>query len=322
MTVSIVMPVYNTKRDVFSRMLDSVLAQTETDFELIVVDDGSNEEYAHWLDMCQDRDSRIRVSHYPNGGNHLARYRGISEAKGEWIYICDADDYLHPCLLEYCLWAVRRHQADLIMFRFNRCRGNNVSQTDDLGNFENIDARIVDNRKSSVDELIAALPLVHIDNWAQFMRAEQAKALPPVTGTSDLTRTFRLIKAARRWVASRGRLYYYNYGESDGITMSPLRIERVRDSREDWERLIGLYSVNGRPDPKDPVWRAVCRGFLLVNLKIVYNWIRRRQLRAPKDVYLREFAVCLKMLFREYGISMRWCKFKQRLAYWYIMWRY
>lgn len=98
--ISIVAPVYNVK-PYLSQFIDSVLSQTYTDFELILVDDcgtdGSGE-------LCQEYakiDRRIRVIKQPrNGGVSKARNRGLSEANGDYIMFADSDDYLAPRALE------------------------------------------------------------------------------------------------------------------------------------------------------------------------------------------------------------------------------
>lgn len=321
MKVSVVIPVYNTKRELFLRLLKSVLSQTETDFEVVIIDDGSKTDYAQWLDSCCKLDERIRISHYPNGGNRAARYRGIAEARGEWLYVCDSDDILHPQLLEYCLWLALKERADFVSFRHTIFLDGEEPVIEKLGDFEDIKTKIVHmiDGDASRDDFIKAMPHVHVDNWAQFISSSLAKSLPPTSSTSDLTRIFRLMLGSRVWVTTQACLYYYNQGVAGGITMSPLKLERVADSFEDWKRLIKLFWPDGRIDHKDCVWRAVCDKFLLSNLKIIYNWIRKRELETSRRVYLKEFADILRYLFRECGIPIGWCKMRHRLIYRVIM---
>ena len=95
--VSIIMPVYNKEKYV-EKAIKSVLNQTEKDWELIVIDDGSTDSSA---DICDSfSDPRIKVYHVNNAGVSSARNRGISKAKGDYITFCDGDDTLHPQYLE------------------------------------------------------------------------------------------------------------------------------------------------------------------------------------------------------------------------------
>lgn len=100
--VSIIVPVYN-KEWCLARCVDSVLAQTCTDFSLILVDDGSKDGS---LALCRDyeaRDPRIRVVAKENGGVSTARNAGIDASTGEYILFLDADDWWEPDLLETML---------------------------------------------------------------------------------------------------------------------------------------------------------------------------------------------------------------------------
>jgi len=103
--LSVVVPVYNVEQ-YLPTMLDSILAQTFAEFELLLIDDGSTDGSGTLCDDYAARDARIRVVHKENGGVSAARNRGIEEARGEYLYFCDADDYLSPCLLEVMMGAI------------------------------------------------------------------------------------------------------------------------------------------------------------------------------------------------------------------------
>lgn len=91
--ISIIVPVYNADKWL-NRCIDSILGQTFTDFELLLVDDGSKDGSGVICDAYAEADSRVRVFHKPNGGVSSARNLGIDNANGEWIAFCDADDYV------------------------------------------------------------------------------------------------------------------------------------------------------------------------------------------------------------------------------------
>lgn len=95
--ISVIVPVYNTEK-YLRRCIDSILAQTFTDFELLLVDDGSKDNSGTICDEYVEKDPRVRVFHKENGGVTAARNMGIEEAKGEWLAFVDADDYI---LLDY-----------------------------------------------------------------------------------------------------------------------------------------------------------------------------------------------------------------------------
>ena len=96
--ISIIVPVYKTER-FLSACISSILAQTFTDFELILVDDGSPDSCPALCDAAAAKDSRIRVIHKKNGGQSTARNAGLDAAHGEWIAFVDSDDTITP---DYC----------------------------------------------------------------------------------------------------------------------------------------------------------------------------------------------------------------------------
>lgn len=91
--ISVIVPVYNVEK-YLPRCIDSILVQTFTDFELILIDDGSIDSSGKICDEYAKIDSRIRVFHKENGGVSSARNVGLDNAKGEWICFCDADDWV------------------------------------------------------------------------------------------------------------------------------------------------------------------------------------------------------------------------------------
>ena len=96
---SIIVPVYN--EDGYIReALDSILAQTDSDWEAVLVDDGSTDSTPGILDEYAQKDKRFRVFHKPNGGTSTAINKGVQEARGEWFCWLSGDDLFHPQKLE------------------------------------------------------------------------------------------------------------------------------------------------------------------------------------------------------------------------------
>ena len=112
---SVIVPVYNAN-DVIEGCIQSVLSQTEPDFELVLVDDGSKDDSGKILDTYLEKDSRILVFHQENQGHTSARNRGLSESHGEYVLFLDCDDALEPRVLEVCKNAILKSQADLLIF--------------------------------------------------------------------------------------------------------------------------------------------------------------------------------------------------------------
>lgn len=93
--ISVIVPVYNIK-EYIGRCVDSILAQTWKNLEVLLVDDGSTDGTGELVDELREKDARIRVFHKKNGGSSSARNFGIREAKGKYLGFVDSDDYIEP----------------------------------------------------------------------------------------------------------------------------------------------------------------------------------------------------------------------------------
>lgn len=93
LSLSVVIPVYNAE-STLRKSVDSILCQSYRDFELLLVDDGSNDGSSVICDEYSQKDNRVKVFHKANGGVSSARNLGIDNAQGEWITFIDADDYI------------------------------------------------------------------------------------------------------------------------------------------------------------------------------------------------------------------------------------
>ncbi|MPL68877.1 Undecaprenyl-phosphate 4-deoxy-4-formamido-L-arabinose transferase [bioreactor metagenome] len=110
--VSIIIPTYNRKEKLI-RAIDSVLAQTYKDFEIIIVDDGSTDGTKDYLSKCIEKNKGIIHYFYKkNGGVSSARNFGIARSKGKYISFLDSDDYLYPTKIEKQILEIKKQNAD------------------------------------------------------------------------------------------------------------------------------------------------------------------------------------------------------------------
>lgn len=111
-TISVIVPIYNVEL-FLKRCIDSLLAQTFSDYELILVDDGSPDKCPQICDTYAQRDNRIRVIHKENGGLSDARNAGLEIAEGEFVVFVDSDDVVSPHYLEYLYRAIIEDDCDI-----------------------------------------------------------------------------------------------------------------------------------------------------------------------------------------------------------------
>lgn len=114
-TISVVIPVYNVEK-YLDQCLDSVLEQTYTDFEVIMVDDGSIDSSHNICKLFAEKDSRFKVYRKENGGASSARNYGLKRAKGEYIYFLDSDDYIEKTAFWKMIICAVENKADLVFF--------------------------------------------------------------------------------------------------------------------------------------------------------------------------------------------------------------
>ena len=110
--ISVIVPVYKVEA-YLDRCVQSIVDQTYTNLEIILVDDGSPDRCPQMCDEWAKRDARIRVIHKPNGGGAQARNVGLERASGEYIAFVDSDDYLLPGMYEALLCALMQTNCDI-----------------------------------------------------------------------------------------------------------------------------------------------------------------------------------------------------------------
>lgn len=112
--VSIIVPVYNAAQ-YLDRCVESILAQTFSDWELLLIDDGSADTSGQVCDEFAKRDARIRTWHLQNGGAAYARNQGLDRAAGDFIVFVDADDHIPENHLEVLAKCQRDTEADMVV---------------------------------------------------------------------------------------------------------------------------------------------------------------------------------------------------------------
>ncbi|MBR6909457.1 MAG: glycosyltransferase family 2 protein, partial [Lachnospiraceae bacterium] len=109
--INVIIPVYNIQKEYLKRCIDSVLAQTYKDIEIILVDDGSSDGSGDVCDEYASLNANVKAFHKENGGSSSARNIGIKEASGEYIGFVDSDDYIEPDMYEVLYEAIVRNNA-------------------------------------------------------------------------------------------------------------------------------------------------------------------------------------------------------------------
>lgn len=116
-TVSVVMPVYNRAEKFLPEAIISILSQTYSDFELIIIDDGSTDKTLQVIQLYQKKDTRIRlIQNKKNIGISASRTKGNDVARGKYIVVMDSDDRAYPYMLEYLVTFMENHPEATVAY--------------------------------------------------------------------------------------------------------------------------------------------------------------------------------------------------------------
>lgn len=115
--ISVIVPVYNVEKYLCS-CIDSILAQTFTDFELLLIDDGSKDKSGKICDEYARKDRRVKVFHKENGGVSSARNLGIDESNGEYLFFVDSDDIISSSYIDLFVNCIRKNDSVCVVCKY------------------------------------------------------------------------------------------------------------------------------------------------------------------------------------------------------------
>ena len=127
MRFSIIVPVYNTG-PYLRRCVQSVFGQDFSDWELLLIDDGSTDQSGEIADSYEEKDARVRVLHQTNSGQFFARQRGILLARGEYLLFLDSDDAMDPVCLKTIDKVLTEKKPDILLFNGCVCKNEEITE--------------------------------------------------------------------------------------------------------------------------------------------------------------------------------------------------
>lgn len=217
--ISVVVPIYNVA-DYLPKCVDSILAQSYTNIEVLLVDDGSTDDSGQICDAYLSEDSRIRVIHKANGGLSDARNAGLDCCKGEYVTFIDSDDWVHRQYLELLYANLVRFFADISTVKFMRVDDEETVTTISdktliYDSDEAISATLYQNKLDN--SVCAKLFDIHLFDGLRFKKG---------IGYEDLQIFYRIYERADRVAYSPSKLYFYRRrGDSYLHTFTMRRVD-------------------------------------------------------------------------------------------------
>lgn len=288
--VSLILPVYNVEK-YLERCLNSILSQTYSNFELIIIDDGSTDNCHNIINKYKKIDSRIKAFRQENKGLSAARNEGLKKANGEYIGFIDSDDYISKYYLEYLLNALTANNASISCCTYENGKSDNYYQNEEYEAYEN-DIEIYDH--TSAGQNMMKNKGIFVTVWAKLYKKEVLSIcdFPEGRFGEDNITTCQYLWNTKNFtdkvVLIRKKLYYY-YSNPTSIVNTPNR-KKIDD--ELWakkERII-FY--------KDKNETELCQ--------LAYNNLENRIFYFMKTYpskrgyffYFKYFFYCLKNNFR------------------------
>ena len=196
--VSVIMPAYNSELYI-RESIDSVLAQSLTDFELIVVDDGSTDATAEIVQGVTDQ--RVRLIRQPNQGVSVARNTGLEAARGQFITFLDSDDLYYPDFLKTLYHLIQSNQTEMSFSNYSESYYAEDMQKTDMNKLRYfIKDKLFGTRMLTPDSQLDGLP-VHINSVMiskKLIEQYQIRFLPEVRAYEDRNFLYKAFLAAKK----------------------------------------------------------------------------------------------------------------------------
>jgi len=281
--ISVIIPVYNVE-SYLHRCVDSILEQTFSDFELILVDDGSPDNCGKICDDYAVKDGRVHVIHQKNGGLSAARNAGIdwvfANSDSQWLTFVDSDDWIHPQMLELLLHSALSHNVKVSVCSYVETNSKTPmtvveAPSDEVWHPEDFFLA------NSVNAIIACGKLYSRDTFA-------AIRYPVGKIHEDEFTTYKILFAQKEIVVVPMRLYFYFKNES-GITKSAWNPRRL-DAVEAMNAQIVFYRKMGYR-------KAYVHTAVTLHGVITYQLLQIKESSMPEEekrVYTRTLMKCLK----------------------------
>lgn len=201
--VSVTVPVYNTSR-YLKRCIESLSLQTLKEIEFILVDDGSNDGSGEICDQYAQKDSRFKIIHQSNGGLSKARQTGLNNAKGEYVIVCDSDDWVEPEIYEKLYNAANDNNADISVCGY-------ISEYD---NRQSIPSQIVFKENNGIVDNFDFIARGAGSSWIKLVKRDlfvKTGTLyePGINMSEDSLLVYKLCKGNPKVVQIEDHLYHY-----------------------------------------------------------------------------------------------------------------
>lgn len=257
--ISIVVAVYNVEKYI-DKCINSIVNQSFSNFELIIIDDGSIDKSGEICDNYAKKDSRIKVIHQKNQGLSMARNNGLNIAKGNYISFIDGDDFIHKDMYEVLYQNIINEGADIAV-----CNYEKVIEDNELFLKKKKSKIIIYSNKAAVKQIVEKSRASMIVAWGKLYKKNLFENIVYPKGMyhEDEFVTYKLLYKASKIVETTQNLYYY-LQRKESITGSKYNLKRL-DKIKALKEAITFFKDK---EDKELVDLAIYR--YMLNLQIAY----------------------------------------------------
>lgn len=291
--VSVIVPVYNVEKYI-KKCLDSIMNQTHTNIEIILVDDGATDNSGLICDEYAKMDPRIRVIHKNNGGLASARNAGVEVATGDYIAYVDSDDWVENDFIELLLDACLNNGADMSVCRYADCYDETpLSHQEDIFSVtwtgkEAVEARIMQENKYRIST----------SAWNKFYKKEiiEGMLFPYGKYYEDVVYTTEAMLRAKKVAYINKALYCYRKDREGSIMTQGFNPRVITDELPLMSRRNELIREAGLVELADRIDRNYC-----IRCIEIYRQLYNDNVIRNKDILFNECKQHFKVVYRRCG---------------------
>ena len=289
--ISVVVPIYNVE-DYLVECIESILNQTYTEFELILVNDGSTDNSLEICNQYSKKDDRIKIVNKKNGGLSDARNAGIDVAKGEYIIFIDSDDFINKNMFKIMFDIAKSKNADIV-----QCNYKEFYNKEDIKDSSSINNEFKLKELTSIEALYGFYDEKKSGPttvaWNKLYKTALFEDIRYPYGKihEDVFTTYKLIFKANKIVCTEEKLYYYRQRENS-----------ITTRKYNKKRLVVLEAIEERKKfMKDVVNNEELYNLELKNYycNMMSSYVKYKKSNPDDKETLKEIKKNSKRMFRE-----------------------
>lgn len=257
--ISIIVPIYKVEK-YLNKCIESILNQTYSNLEIILIDDGSPDKSGDICDFYKNKDSRIKVIHKKNGGVSSARNIGLDISKGKYIMFVDGDDYIDKNMVMGLYRLIKEQSADIAI--------GGVNDVDENNNQVNMSKKVTTFTINQLEAIRELLDEKYFNSvcWGKLYEAwlwKDKRFNENIKIGEDLEILYDIFERVKKVVVNTEKCYYYYTVRQNSVTH--------QEYNEEWKKAIEICrNIKEKTEEKYPtIFDSAVMRYLNINIKCI-----------------------------------------------------